>query len=132
MRWGLRRGLRNRPIGAELKITGGPREKITPGVWHANRLNGALEMTPEGAIQSEAALKQSLEERTPRRGFLARSQEGTEEGINLSKYFRFATSPWLFVDLQTNCEVSVKFLIVHDFYSVEVEQPRSPIEYLKG
>ena len=41
----------------QLKVTDGTNDIITPGIWHVNRLKRACEMTPEGTVQSEVALK---------------------------------------------------------------------------
>ena len=34
--------------------------RVVPGIWHANRLKLASQMTPDGVIQSEEGLKQYL------------------------------------------------------------------------
>ena len=44
----------------QLKVTDGKIDRVVPGIWHANRLKLATEMTPDGVIQSEEGLKQYL------------------------------------------------------------------------
>ena len=43
-----------------LKVTDGKIDRVVPGIWHANRLKLASQMTPDGVIQSEEGLKQYL------------------------------------------------------------------------
>ena len=44
----------------QLKVTDGKIDRVVPGIWHANRLKLASQMTPDGVIQSEEGLKQYL------------------------------------------------------------------------